>query len=218
MKKHFIVLILLFIITSTFAQEKDFEPVAQFGIRQGINYSSVLFSPGINQGIKLGYTGGFVFKYSNEKNLALQIELNFSQKGWLEDLDTLPNSYQRNLDYIELPFLSHIYFGKRNVKFYVNIGPSAGYLIRDEIKSEITNELYAREYYNLEIDNKFDFNVLAGLGLIIDTQIGSFQTGFRYSLTLTDIFKYTSDSIFENSQNQVISFSLAYYFSDNRYR
>ncbi|MDY6800939.1 MAG: porin family protein [Bacteroidota bacterium] len=216
MKKHFIILLLLFVSTSPFAQNKDFEPVAQFGIRQGINYSSVLFSPGINQGIKLGYTGGFVFKYSNEKNLALQIELNFSQKGWLEDLDTLPNSYQRNLDYIELPFLTHIYFGKRNVKFYVNIGPSVGYLINDQIKSEINNELYNREYYELEIDNKFDFNVLAGLGLIIDTEIGSFQTGFRYAMTLTDIFKYTSDSIFENSQNQVIAFSLTYYFLDNR--
>lgn len=216
LKKYFIILLLLFVFASTFAQHKDFKPVAQYGIKQGINYSSVFFSPGIRQGIKLGYTGGFVFKYSNEKNLALQIEVNFSQKGWLEDLDTLPNSYQRNLNYIELPFLTHIYFGKGNVKFYVNIGPSVGYLIKDQIKAEINNELYTREYYNLEIDNRFDFNVLGGLGLIIDTQFGSFQTGFRYAMTLTDIFKYTSDSFFENSQNQVIGFSLVYYFLDNR--
>src|SRR6056297_1392490 len=90
------------------------------------------------------------------------------------------------------------------------------YLIRDEIKAEINDELYARDYYELEIDNRFDFNVLGGLGLIIDTQIGSFQTGFRYAITLTDIFKYTSDSFFENYQNQVIGFSLVYYFLDNR--
>jgi hypothetical protein len=216
LKKYFIILLLLFVFAPTFAQQKDFKPVAQYGIKQGINYSSVLFSPGIKQGIKLGYTGGFVFKYSNEKNLALQIELNFSQKGWLEDLDTLPNSYQRNLDYIELPFLTHIYFGKRNVKFYVNIGPSVGYLIKDKITFEMNNEQYIREYYDLEIDNRFDFNVLGGLGVIIDTQIGSFQTGFRYAMTLTDIFKYTSDSFFENSQNQVIGFSLVYYFTDNQ--
>ncbi|MFO7844648.1 MAG: porin family protein [Bacteroidales bacterium] len=216
MKKQVVIIILFFVFTSSHGQVKDFEPVAQFGIKQGVNYSSVLFSPGVKQGIKLGYTGGFVFKYSNQKNLALQVELNFSQKGWLEDLDTIPNSYQRNLNYIELPFLTHIYFGKRNVKVYVNIGPSVGYLISDKIKSEITDDLYDRAYYDLEINNKFDFNVLAGLGLILNTKIGDFQAGFRYALTLTDIFEYTSESIFENSQNQVISFSLAYYFLDNR--
>jgi len=216
LKRLFIIIILLFLINSSQAQVKDFEPVVQFGLKQGVNYSSVLFSPGINQGIKLGYTGGFVFKYSNEKNLALQIELNFSQKGWLEDLDTIPNSYQRDLDYIELPFLTHVYFGKGNVKFYANLGPSVGYLIRDEIKAEINDELYARDYYELEIDNRFDFNVLAELGLIFDTRIGSFQTGFRYAMTLTDIFKYTSESFFENSQNQIVAFSLSYYFIDNR--
>ncbi|MEE4196139.1 MAG: porin family protein [Bacteroidales bacterium] len=216
MKKISLIFILSFLAASSYAQVQKFQPVTQLGIKQGINYSSVYFSPAITQGIKLGYQGGFVFKYCNEKSLALQVELNFSQKGWVEDLDTVSNSYQRNLDYIELPFLTHIYFGKQKVKFFVNLGPSVGYLIRDNIKSEINNEFFVRDYYEQEIDNKFDFNVLGELGLILNTGIGEFQAGFRYAFTLTNFFKYTSESIFENSQNQVISFSVTYYFLDHR--
>ncbi len=216
MKKIFLIAILFFVFNNTFAQVEKFEPVAQFGIKQGINYSSVLFSPGIKQGIKLGYNGGFLFKYKNESFFALQVELNYSEKGWLEEFDTIPNAYQRNLNYIELPFMTHVYFGKRALQFYVNLGSSVGYLVDEKEIKEINNELYAREYYEAVIENKFDFNVLAELGITLDTKIGEFQAGFRYAMTLTDIFKYTSDSFFEESQNQVISFSLGYYFIDNR--
>ncbi|MFP4025591.1 MAG: porin family protein [Thiohalospira sp.] len=216
MKKILLLAILFFVFNYTFAQAEKFEPVAQFGIKQGVNYSSVLFSPGIKQGIKLGYNGGFVFKYKNEKFFALQVELNYSEKGWLEEFDTIPNTYQRNLNYIELPFMTHVYFGKQALQFYVNLGSSVGYLVNEKEIKEINDELYAREYYETVIENKFDFNVLAELGITLDTNIGEFQAGFRYAMTLTDIFKYTSDSFFEESQNQVISFSLNYYFIDNR--
>lgn len=212
LKKYSFLLTLLLTFFLIYGQNDEFEPITQLGIKQGINYSSVLFSPGIKQGIKLGYNGGLVFKYKNEKFFALQVELNYSQKGWTEDLDTINNSYQRNLDYIELPFMTHVYWGKRALKYYINLGSSVGFLVGERINSEINNELYTREYYEDEIDNKFDFSVFGGLGITLDTEVGEFQAEVRYAMTLTDIFKFNSDSFFEDSQNQVISFSLTYYF------
>ncbi|MGM0408058.1 MAG: porin family protein [Bacteroidota bacterium] len=216
MKKYIFILTLLFTFCSTYGQDDEFEPITQFGIKQGVNYSSVLFSPRINQGLKLGYNGGLVFKYKNEKLFALQVEFNYAQKGWSEDLDTINNSYERNLNYVELPFMTHVYWGKRALKYYVNLGSSVGYLVGDLIQSEINEELYTRPYYENEIDNRFDFNAFGGLGITLDTKIGEFQAGFRYAMTLTDIFKYTSESFFEDSQNQIISFSITYYFLDSR--
>lgn len=217
MKRVYIISVLVLLATFNSLSQDDFKPLYSFGIKQGINYSSVNFSPGINQGISLGYCGGFVYKYQNEKNFALQLELNYTQKGWSENLDTINNSYSRNMDYIELPLITHIVFGKRpNFKVYVNLGTSFAYLLSEKEDLEVNNELYRREYYEKVVENSFDFSGLGELGVTYNTGIGEFQIGVRYQLTLTDLFKTTSETIFSNSQNQIWDFSISYFFFDNK--
>ena len=198
-------------------QTDEFIPSYSFGIKQGINYSSVSFSPGIKQGTTLGYCGGLVYKYQNEKNFALQLELNYTQKGWIEDLDTINNSYSRKLDYIELPLITHVVLGKRpKLKYYINLGTSFAYFLSEKENVEVNNELYRREYYEKEVENAFDYSGLGEIGIIYNSGIGEFQIGVRYQLTFTDLFKTTSETVFENSQNQIWSFSITYFFLDNK--
>lgn len=200
-----------------FGQTEEYTPSYSLGIKQGINYSTVNFSPGIDQGLTLGYTGGLVFKYQSEKNWAIQLELNYIQKGWKENLDTISNSYSRKLDYVELPLITHIVLGKRpQLKYYINLGTSFAYLLSEQENVTVNNELYRREYYEKEVENYFDYSVLGELGLIFNTGIGEFQIGIRYQLTLTDLFKTTTTTIFDNSQNQLFNLSLAYFLFDNK--
>lgn len=199
------------------AQEEDYIPSYSFGVKQGINYSSVNFSPGIKQGLTLGYTGGFVYKYQNEKNWAIQLELNYIQKGWSEDLDTVSNSYNRKLNYIEFPLITHIVLGKKpNLKYYVNLGTSFAYLLSEEENLTVNNELFRREYYEKKSENYFDYSLLGELGLIYNTGIGEFQMGVRYQLSLTDIFKTTTETIMINSQNQLFNLSITYFLFSNK--
>lgn len=217
--KKFIITSVLLIISfiSLYSQSNDFKPLYSFGIKQGINSSSVSFSPGIDQGLTLGYTGGLVFKYQNEKLFGLQVELNYIQKGWTENLDTISNSYERRLNYIELPFITQIILGKRpNLKYYINIGTSFAYLLAEKETVEVNNELYRREYYEKEVENAFDYSVLGELGVTYNTNIGEFQVGVRYQLTFTDLFDVTEDTFFDNSQNQLFGLSLTYFFFDNK--
>lgn len=218
MKHFFIISILtLIVVQSISAQTDNFTPSYSLGIKQGINSSTVGFSPGIAQGLTLGYTGGLVFNYQNEKNFGLQIEINYTQKGWAEDLDTISNSYGRKLNYIELPLITQIVVGKRpKVKVYANLGTSFGYFLSEKESVEVNNELYRREYYEKEVENHFDYSALGELGLILNTGIGQFQVGVRYQMTFTDLFETTEETVFYTSQNQLLNLSITYFFHDNR--
>ena len=212
MKKHILILILALTISSeSFCQDNQFTPVSSFGIRQGANASFVDFSPIVKEGLLYGYNGGLVYRYVNETLFALQIELNFTQKGWIEDLDTVSNSYTRKLNYIELPFMTQIYLGKKETKYYLNLGTAVAYLISEKETMEIGNDLFVREYYNKSINSKFDYSVVAELGLIYNSKLGPFQFGIRYYYTISNLFKYSSDAIYDLSRNQVINVSLSYY-------
>lgn len=204
------------IIDLSYAQDEKFKPVHSFGIKQGINYSSVSFSPRVKQGLTFGYCGGIAYKYQNEKYFAIQLELNFTQKGWTEDLDTINNSYNRKMNYIELPLITHVVLGKSpKLKFFINLGTSFGYLLSEK-ESMVLNEInYRKEYYEKKVENYFDFSGLGELGVISKTAIGDFQIGVRYQFTFTSLFKATTETDYDYSHNQIMCLSLTYFFLGN---
>jgi len=212
LKKLLLVVILAgLLVSELIGQTNPFVPVSSLGIRQGANLSFVEFSPSVSQGYVYGYNGGLVYRYSNEDLFALQVELNYSQKGWIEDFDTIPNSYNRKLNYIEIPFLAQIYFGQRKLNYFVNLGTAFAYLISEKETMEIENSLYEREYYNKSIGNKFDYSVVVELGLRYDSKIGAFNFGVRYYYTITSLYKFDADNLYEISRNQVLNLSLTYF-------
>ena len=116
------------------------------GINGGANYSTVSFQPTIKQNGLLGITGGVTARYISEKYFAMicgaQLELNFSQRGWDEKFDpeqgfSSEDSYVRTLNYLEIPFLAHLAFGKdRGAQFFINLGPQIGFLLSENEKRE----------------------------------------------------------------------------------
>ncbi|MDX9696581.1 MAG: porin family protein [Bacteroidales bacterium] len=212
MKKLFLIILIACSINQlVHGQTNTFVPVTDFGIRQGANLSFVEFSPSIAGKMDYGYNGGLVFRHTNEELFAVQVELNFSQKGWIEDFDTIPNTYSRKLNYVEIPFMAQIYFGKRKLNYYVNLGTAFAYLISEKETMEINDPLYTREYYNKPIENNFDYSVVAELGIRYDSKIGAFNFGGRYYYTVTSLYKFDAANIYEISRNQVINISLTYF-------
>ena len=77
------------------------------GVNGGINLSSVTFNPTIKTTNLMGMCGGLAIRYPCEKYFtaicALQMEINYAQRGWKEDIeDGSGNTYQRTTNYLEV--------------------------------------------------------------------------------------------------------------------
>ena len=165
--------------------------------------------------MKMGLNGGVTVRWNTEPHLGLQAELNFSQQGWQEKYEEKPEyHYSRTINYIEMPFLTHIYFGKKNFRFFVNLGPKIGFALGESTDSNLNgvnpNENRPDEQHTLEVQRKFDWGLCGGPGIELRTGIGSFLLEGRYYYALGDIFNSRKGNPFPKSASQVISAKITY--------
>lgn len=218
------------------AQDDEFKREWNIGASFGINLSQASFSKSSNPSpIKTSmwqqYQGGVGVRYLTEKNLGLIVELNYSQQGWKENysdknatpeqqefLNQLGHTHQ--LNYLEVPFLTHIYFGNK-VRFFINLGPKIGFLLSEKetfnnkllehLASGNVKERETTEQYFKKADRKFDYGIMVGMGLEFRTGIGNFSLEGRYTFGLADFYSNTKSDHFQRSANRVIGVKAAYY-------
>lgn len=191
------------------------------GFNAGANYNNVSFQPTIKQNGLIGITGGLTGRYISEKYFAMicgvQVELNYSQRGWDEKFEELDDDrvYSREMTYVEVPFMAHLAFGKdRGAQFFVNLGPQIGFLLNDKEKREGTwtaSQLTSQQY-GKKIENKFDYGIVGGAGLEIRTKAGNFLLEGRYYFGLADFYNSTKKDYFSKSAHTTISARLTYLF------
>ncbi|MGD1893495.1 MAG: porin family protein [Cyclobacteriaceae bacterium] len=158
-----------------------------------------------------GTTYGGVIRYMTEKNFGLQIEANYTEKGWEERFRSLidptkidpSRSYRVNLDYLEVPLLAYGYFGKRNGKIFLNAGMYGAWLLSydTEAAPSVDPDEITYEYLLADL-NKFDVGVRGGAGLAVATKVGTFQLESTYSLgfnSVMDRFRTPIPSILQNN-------------------
>lgn len=211
MRIDLIVIVLLFSTLSATClhAQQDFSPETYFGVRQGLNISRVGFDPTVSQEINTGYSGGLVFKHISQKSLGIQVEANYMQAGWRVKPDSI-GSYQRRLNYIQIPLLTQINIGNQKSRVIINLGPSFAYLISEQETTTIPEELSTKPYYSQSIQNVFDYGFCFDIGFMQKTGIGSFQIIGRMNQSLNSIFRTGSDSPYRSSMNQMFEVSLAY--------
>lgn len=203
-----------------------------FGVNSGVNFNAVTFNPSINQKRLIAPNVGASLRITSEKyfNLlcALQMELNYSRLGWKEDIidqysTPLPDKYKRNLDYIQIPILARLSWGKEvnGPMIYLIAGPQLGFCFNEkEKKSETWTEVNGvpnrpngmYEQYGKPIDRKFDYGITAGLGLELNTKIGHFMIDGRYYFGLSDIFDNGKKDLFARSAHGTIIAKVSYMF------
>ncbi len=99
-----------------------------FGVKGGVDFSQVSFNPSTRQTMKPGGVAGVTFRYIEESHFGLIAELNWEQRGWQENFEGAPYNYSRTINYIQVPVLAHIYFGRRG-HFFFNAGPEIVFVI-----------------------------------------------------------------------------------------
>lgn len=210
-----------------------------FGLNAGALVNKVGFTPKINQMYYPGPVAGITMRYTSERYLgmwcAFQAELNFAQMGWKEDIysgrnEKLPDEYQRNLSYLQLPLLANLGFGKaeRGFKGYFVAGPQFGYLLSDkEVRSatwttsasgvpDRMNNVTAQ--YGKAAEIKFEYGITAGLGGEVTTPVGHFLLEARYFMALSNLYGNSKTDPFPKSNNSTILVKTTYLFDANRWR
>lgn len=192
------------------------------GLNGGINLKSVSFSPTVRQSNLMGITGGLTARYISERYFKMicgaQIEVNFSQHGWDEYYQDYPDlQYTRKMNYVEIPFLAHLAFGKekRGLQFFIHAGPQIGFFLSDSYTQSGPWKDYSSvvvKQHDKKVDNKFDYGIAAGLGVELKTGAGNFLLEGRYYYALADFYSSTKKDYFSRSAHGVITAKLTYLF------
>lgn len=191
------------------------------GAHGGVDFSRVTFTPSVAQSFAIGGNAGVNFRYVEENHFGFIVELNWVQRGWKEDFDERPYNYERTANFIQLPFLAHIYFGRRG-KFFINAGPSVSLFVGESVKSnfdyknasniaDLNNHI--KYQYDLPVDQKVDYGIEGGLG-------GEFSITPRHSVYLEARFYYGLGNLLKSgrtepirgSNSMTISVSAGYWF------
>ena len=163
------------------------------------------------------YTGGLAVQYLTEENFGLQIEVNYTQRGWEErpiinEERSSDRFYRVNLDYAEVPILAHGYFGKKNTRIFANAGVYLAYLLDSNTeRANIADDDDINLFYQERYQNTFDFGVRGGGGLEVVTSVGMFQLEGSYSWGINSIMDKGIDQIPNTVQNNTIAVTLGYY-------
>jgi hypothetical protein len=214
--------IALMLTLAVSAQIEERRNMFEVGLAGGATFSSMDLQPTVRQKNLPGLNGGISMRYTTEKYFnmicAAQLEVNFAQRGWKEDFDDkTSNSFSRRLNYVEIPFMAHLSFGKEpyGLQFFINLGPQISFLLSDSEKYEgewkIENRPYASQtIYGKQIDNKFDYGILGGAGIELKTKAGNFFVEGRYYYGLGDIFNNSKTDDFGRSANTTIYARIGY--------
>ncbi|MDE7126209.1 MAG: PorT family protein [Muribaculaceae bacterium] len=201
----------IIMMTAGMKAQEHYRPHISVGGHAGMTLSNMTFVPSVQQKMTSGITFGATFRYAEERNFGLIAELNISQRGWSEDFKGADFSYTRTLTYIELPLLTHIYFGGRRFKGFVNLGPQIGYMIGDKITADFDyrnpqnvpgfptqNRMLDQMW--MDISKKFDYGITGGAGC-------EFYIRPRHSITLEARYYFGIGNIFPDKKRDIFSAS-----------
>ena len=225
--KHILILIIACWVTlPAMAQLGDERSIFSIGVNGGMNMSQVDFSPRIKQNSKNGMSAGVTFRYICEKYFsmlcAIQTEVNYSQRGWNEKIeDGSENTYTRQMNYVEVPLLAHLAFGKdsrtNGLRFFVNLGPQFSYFLSETENMSDNWDTSMRPngviyQYGKPTENKFEYGIVGGAGMELSTNFGHFLLEGRYYYGLSDFYKNSKKDEFGRSAHSYIGIRLTYLF------
>ena len=223
MKKLFAFLIFVFIADAGFSQ-------LNVGLKGGATFSNILIDQkpfqvlNVQTQIRPGIMGGLTFQFIHPKNAGIQFELLYIENGFNTKYDTIENTqYERSIEYISLPFLMHVSFGKKSYQISLILGPYGSYAISSsEVLTDGTTKIKRDYNFDKETDNRFEFGLQAGIGIRNRFSFGIIEVQGSFSFTFTSLYRWEAvnkdpemDRYFELpelTQSQVYQVAVSYYY------
>jgi hypothetical protein len=187
-------MLICFVLVSTQSFSQSFIQRFQFGIKAGANYSNYA-NADFNTEALLGFHAGALVNFRLTEKLSIQEEFLFSSQGAKVKGD-LFGKENINLYYMTVPLLVKY---RTHMGFYIEAGPQAGLLIKDDIdKTEIG-----------EFAKKLDLAAVGGIGFQSKMGLGF---GVRYVAGLSKVGDFKLSNVKTDFRNNVIQASVFYVF------
>lgn len=224
LNRYFTLLMLCLLAHCIVQAQTHYEAQISVGGKVGATLSKVNFNPSVPQTLLPGFMAGATFRYIEERHFGLIGELNVEQRGWKEQFEGYDYQYQRSLTYIQLPVLTHVYFGSSRFHCYFNAGPELGFMIASGTKSNFDYEHFesiegfpsanrSTSQFTMKINNRFDYGISAGAGLEwFKDRHHSFTLEGRFYYGLNDVFSNHKTDVFSGSSSMSIMVSMGYYY------
>ncbi len=222
--RRFTIICLSALVALLATAQTHYEGNIAVGGKAGMTMSRVNFNPTVQQTMNLGMTAGVMFRYIEENNFGLIAELNVTQRGWKEKFEVSDYNYRHSFTYLELPIMTHIYFGNQRVKGFFNLGPEINVMLGDGIKSNFSyQDAAGMDYFigdprrieqmSMKVKNKLDYGICAGAGMELNLNPKhSLLLEGRFYYGLTDVFPNHKTDIFSSSNSMTISVTLGYFY------
>lgn len=204
--------------------QTHYEGSFSIGGRAGVSLSKVNFNPSVPQTMLPGVTAGVMFRYVEENHFGLVAELSLTQRGWKEALEESDYSYNRRFSYLELPVMTHIFFGNNRVMGFFNLGPELNVMIGDGTSSNfdyhnagnmeyfISNMRHV-EQMTMDVNNRLDYGICGGAGMELNiNRSNSLLLEGRFYYGLTDVFSSHKTDIFASSNSMSVTVTLGYFY------
>lgn len=214
----------LLAITLSAAAQRYYQPDFAIGVKGGVTLSEMDWQPTVRQKFTPGFTAGIVCRYTEEKMVGLVGELNIAQHGWAENYPAESGlQYSRTFTYLQLPVMTHIFFGREKFKGFVNLGPEVGLLIADRITANFDYTQphavpsfprnYRTDQLAMDPGSRFDYGIAGGIGAEMRLQRKhSLMFEGRFYYGLANVFPAGRRDVFGASRALSIECTLAYMF------
>lgn len=165
-----------------------------------------------------GMNLGLVYKFFSEKkgklNTGIQTGLNYSQKGWQQDFDSVEDQVVTRMNYLELPVGAIIYAGNDKNRFYITISAYAEFLVSHQSPSKPNGLAENEDFFTYEParDNEFGYGLKGSGGFQKDFGFGAILIEGFFSYSLSSVIQpdRVSDFVPHLSQHYNIGFSIGY--------
>lgn len=183
-----------------------------------------VITPGINAGILVKY---FPKKRDIAFNSGIQIGINYSQKGWVQNFDVEGepqiDDYRVDLNYLEIPIEGIGYFGKKN-KYFIAGGFLLEYLlnyskdpnppiVETPTGRDLVNNAWNFATYEPDRDREIGYGIRISGGIFRDFSFGSLHLEgyFTYSFSnVLDAGDLTDQNVPDVSNLWTFGASVAY--------
>ena len=245
MKAAKIIVSAMLVATGVFslsAQERrNFEQEVAVGVSGGVNMSQVRFLHNNTSFTSMigdqslfnqrGMTAGVNALYIAQEHFGVVLECNLTKKGWCEqfrarngqterlvgkdEVDFNGVDLQRNLTYIDIPLLAHIYFG-RKARAYVDFGPEFSILTKEEDKTVVTDLqrqtlTMADPRVNPDIEtSKYDLSLCAAVGFDLHLEKVHPMLEIRWNYGTHDLYQVGKKELLQRASTQNLAVVLKF--------
>jgi hypothetical protein len=181
-----------------------------FGIKAGVNVSSISDDGYDDTKSKVGFSGGLFLNAPLSEQFSIQPEVMYSQLGAKTDYTFAGTTFanELKLDYITVPVMFQF---RATPAFYIEAGPEFGFLVSAKNKTTVSNNNGSgSDVDELDKDAFNSFNMGAALGLGFDIT-PNFGVNARYIAGFSDVTKPESDPS-TNAKNRNNNFQAGVYF------